>query len=75
MSKLTKEKLYCYLKDKRCALAITQKDLANRLQKPQSFVSKYESGERNLDFLDVIEVIEALGECPEIELIRMLNLK
>ncbi len=75
MNRLTKEKLYNYLKEKRCSLGITQKDLADRLRKPQSYVSKYESGERNLDFLDVIEVIEALGEVPEIELVKIMRIK
>jgi transcriptional regulator with XRE-family HTH domain len=38
-----------------------QVELARRLGKPQSFVSKYESGERRLDPLDLQEVCEAVG--------------
>lgn len=41
--------------------ALTQTDLAYRLQRPQSFVSKYESGERRLDVIEFIQVCEALG--------------
>ncbi len=40
---------------------IRQVDLAERLGRPQSFVSKYESGEKNLTFLEVKEVCKALG--------------
>lgn len=40
---------------------IRQVDLAKILERPQSFVSKYESGEKTLDFLEVKEVCEALG--------------
>jgi transcriptional regulator with XRE-family HTH domain len=40
---------------------LTQTDLANRLGKPQSFVSKYESGERTLDFVETLAVCEALN--------------
>lgn len=35
---------------------ISQTELAQRLGKPQSYVSKYESGERRLDFLEVREI-------------------
>jgi hypothetical protein len=30
------------------------------LGRPQSFVSKYERGERRLDFVEVVEIAEAL---------------
>lgn len=32
---------------------LSQSQLASKLGKPQSFVSKYESGERRLDFLEI----------------------
>jgi transcriptional regulator with XRE-family HTH domain len=38
----------------------TQIDLAKKLRRPQSFVSKYERGERRLDVIEFIEVTEAL---------------
>jgi transcriptional regulator with XRE-family HTH domain len=39
---------------------ITQQDLAAKLDKPQSFVSKYETGERRLDVIEFVDVCEAL---------------
>jgi transcriptional regulator with XRE-family HTH domain len=40
---------------------LSQVDLAARLNRPQSYVSKYESGERRLDLIEFIEVAEAIG--------------
>jgi len=40
---------------------MSQLDLASKLGMPQSFVSKYETGERRLDFVETILVCEALG--------------
>ena len=44
--------------------SLTQSQLAEKLKKPQSFVSKYESGERRLDVVELIKVIESLGVSP-----------
>jgi len=38
---------------------LRQIDVAERLNQPQSFVSKYESGERRLDLLELELVCEA----------------
>ncbi len=43
---------------------LTQTALAAVLQKPQSFVSKYESGERLLSFVETIDVCRALNMDP-----------
>ncbi len=40
---------------------LTQVELAAKLDKPQSFVSKYERGERRLDVLEFIDITNALG--------------
>jgi transcriptional regulator with XRE-family HTH domain len=40
---------------------LTQHQLAARLGRQQSYVSKYELGERRLDMLEVREVCRALG--------------
>jgi ribosome-binding protein aMBF1 (putative translation factor) len=40
---------------------VTQVDLAGRLGRPQSFVSKYERGERRLDVVEFLEVARAIG--------------
>ncbi|TWT97281.1 helix-turn-helix domain-containing protein [Neorhodopirellula pilleata] len=39
---------------------LRQADVADRLEKPQSFVSKYESGERRLEILELLDVCEAI---------------
>ena len=56
-----KRKLRDLLRQIREDSNIRQIDLARHLGKPQSFVSKFESGERTLDFLEVREVCQALG--------------
>lgn len=48
----------------RKAVGLTQQDLANRLNKPQSFVSKYERGERRLDVVEFLAVVRAIGVDP-----------
>lgn len=40
---------------------LTQQKLAKRLGKPQSFVAKYEGGERRLDVLEFIVIAGAIG--------------
>lgn len=40
---------------------LRQVEVAERLEQDQSFVSKYESGERQLDFVEVAEICQALG--------------
>ena len=40
---------------------LRQVDLAERLGKPQSFVSKMERGERRLDVVELIVVARAIG--------------
>ena len=48
----------------RDAAGLTQAEVAERLGRPQSFVSKYESGERRLDVIQFIHVCRALGLNP-----------
>lgn len=54
---------------------LTQAELAKRLGRVQSFVSKYELGERRLDVVDFIEVCECLGIDPAALLKRVLESK
>ncbi len=49
------------LKSKRLSLDLSQNELAQRLDVQQSFVSKVESGERNLEFSEVFEMCSILG--------------
>ncbi len=48
----------------RKAAGLTQQQLADRLTKPQSFVSKFESGERRLDVVEFLLVTRAIGADP-----------
>lgn len=48
----------------RKAAGLRQEDLALRLKKPQSFVSKMERGERRLDVVEFIVVMRAMGADP-----------
>jgi len=54
-----REALRAELKAMRISEGLTQLQVADRLSVPQSFVSKYESGERRLDFVEVIDVCAA----------------
>jgi transcriptional regulator with XRE-family HTH domain len=47
--------------DARKAKHLSQQELAARPGKPQSFVSKYERGERRLDVIEFLYVARALG--------------
>jgi len=40
---------------------ITQQDVADALGKPQSFVAKYECGERRLDVIEFIKISKIIG--------------
>jgi transcriptional regulator with XRE-family HTH domain len=46
--------------DARSRAGLTQLDVASRLGRPQSYVSKYESGERRLDVVEFLEVCAAV---------------
>ena len=43
---------------------LTQHAVAERVERPQSFVAKYENGERRLDVLEFVSVARALGVDP-----------
>jgi transcriptional regulator with XRE-family HTH domain len=48
----------------RKAAGLTQQELAERLHKPQSFVAKYEGGERRIDVVEFLNVCQAIGADP-----------
>ncbi|WP_072386871.1 helix-turn-helix transcriptional regulator [Hyphomicrobium sp. CS1BSMeth3] len=54
-------KLRKLLRDLREQRGLTQADVAMRLDKPQSFVAKYEGGERRLSAIEFVDVVRALG--------------
>ncbi len=51
---------------------LSQDALADKLGKVQTFVSKYERGERRLDVVEFLDVAEALGVDPH-KAIRQLQ--
>ncbi len=53
--------LLALLRQVRFTAKLRQVDLAERLGQPQSFVSKYESGERRLDILELRSLCKAVG--------------
>ena len=40
---------------------LTQQELANKIGKHQSFVAKYEGGERRLDLIELMEISDKIG--------------
>jgi transcriptional regulator with XRE-family HTH domain len=63
------ERLCKLLIEAREKRGLTQIDVSKKLGRPQSFVSKYENGERRLDVIEFLEVADALG----IEPSRFIN--
>ena len=55
------KKLLVLLRGIRVDAGLTQSELASRLARDQTFVSKFESGERRLDILELREVCQATG--------------
>lgn len=58
------EKLRKELRAVRLDADLTQEQLAEQLGTKQAFISKYERGERNLDFIEVLQVCSACGYDP-----------
>ena len=56
-----RQKIQRLLRQLRQRAELRQEDVAKRLGTPQSFVSKYEAGERRLDLVDTREICLALG--------------
>jgi Helix-turn-helix len=50
---------------------LTQHELAKRLRRPQSFVAKYEGGERRVDVVEFIEICKAIEADPR-KLLKVL---
>jgi transcriptional regulator with XRE-family HTH domain len=55
------ERLRQLLIDARQTAGKTQSQLAQCLKRPQSFVSKYENGDRRLDVVEFLEITSCLG--------------
>jgi transcriptional regulator with XRE-family HTH domain len=53
-------KLRQLLTEARVERGLSQTALADRLNRPQTFVSKYERGERRLDLVEFLEIVDVL---------------
>lgn len=67
-----RERLRRLLRDARIERGLRQVDVGARLGEPQSFVSKYERGERDLGFVEVLSVCSVLAVSP-VDLIDRLR--
>ena len=53
---------------------LTQEELAKKLNRPQSFVAKYEQQERRLDVVELVQISKILNTDPRL-FIREINKK
>lgn len=60
------ETLRRLLTARREAAGITQAQLAGAMQRPQSYVSKVERGERRLEVAEFMDYARALGDSPDV---------
>jgi transcriptional regulator with XRE-family HTH domain len=61
------------LKEERKKAGLTQARLAKKLRRPQSYVSKYERGDRRLDVIEFLEIARAIGFDPN-DVLQKLNI-
>lgn len=57
-------RLVALLAATREAAGVRQQELAKQLGRPQSFIAKYEGGERRIDVIEFITIARALGADP-----------
>ncbi|MBI5189632.1 MAG: helix-turn-helix transcriptional regulator [Nitrospirae bacterium] len=67
------KRLSILLQEARSEAGLTQIEVASVLQKPQSFVSKYEIGERKLSVVEFLEICGALSVAPAIILSKLVH--
>ncbi len=60
------------LKEERRKAGLTQAMLAKKLRRPQSYVSKYERGDRRLDVIEFLEIARAIKFDPS-EILQRLD--
>jgi transcriptional regulator with XRE-family HTH domain len=68
----TEQAVFCELMIKARKVAnLTQHQVAKCLRRPQSFVAKYEGGERRVDVVEFIEICKAIEADPK-KLLKVL---
>jgi len=60
------------LKEERKKAGLTQAQLAKKLRRPQSYVSKYERGDRRLDVIEFLEIARVIGVDPTVFLKNLI---
>jgi transcriptional regulator with XRE-family HTH domain len=68
------KQLRTLLRELRETHRLTQAEVAKRLKKPQSFVAKYEGGERRLSAIEFIYVARALDMEPVAVLRQLIDI-
>ncbi len=58
---MKKRHLAVQLRQVRLDAKLTQAQIGKRLRQPQSYISKYESGEQRLDLIELEAVCDAVG--------------
>ena len=61
---LAHKALITALRDARKEAGLSQREVARRLRRPQSFVSAYESGDRKIDVLEFLRIANAVRTDP-----------
>jgi transcriptional regulator with XRE-family HTH domain len=52
---------------------LSQREVAEKFGRPQSYLGKFENGKRNLDVVEFIEVAKAIGVDPKRIIARLLK--
>jgi transcriptional regulator with XRE-family HTH domain len=66
------EALVGFLKKKRKDAGLTQVQVAERLDRYQSFVTDYERGQKRIDAVELVQIAEAIGFDP-IEAVKLIK--
>jgi len=66
------EALRAFLQEKRLKAGMTQQDVADKLERYQSFIATVESGQRRIDVVELLEFADAIGFDPREAIRRLL---
>ena len=61
------------LRDMREAAGLTQRELAQELEREHSFVGRIETGERRVDLVEFVWICEACGQDPEEAIVDLVR--
>jgi transcriptional regulator with XRE-family HTH domain len=75
LQSLRHEALRTFLVESRKKARLTQREVADRLKRYQSFVATVEAGQRRLDVVEFLAFAEAIGFDPKVALKRLLATK